>query len=385
MAYAAMQLILWVPWAHSEGRQIIQALYIPLADHYAALVAYEKYRDRMVWADFRIEKMRSWPQLRGRFREGEADLAFIVSPMAMDMFREQADFRWVSLMHRDGNALAVNEQLLGGASIPENKRERRPDDTAARLFVRARQQLGHASVTGVPSLLATHVVVLYKYLRDHNMTLGLGKDKGTRDVMAIEVPPAQSVDFLLREDRRGTPASFEQSLPWADVVESMQAGRVVWYSKDVLNWPNGHVECIAIARDQTIRDKPAALHEVIHFIHLAAREIERARLAGGQEMDEMVRMIRTHVPQHNAEAIVQSLRTDLNVINYTHLDVDKPGLQQIMDLAVDAGILKRPVDLDAFTDARFRTGISSRSDRDAGNLDMLRTRIEKLWSGRIHP
>lgn len=71
-------------------------------------------------------------------------------------------------------------------------------------------------------------------------------------------------------------------------------------------------------------------------------------------------MIRKHIPEHNQEAIIQSLRPDLNVINYSHLNVDEAGLKQIMDLAVEGGILKRPIDIDAFADTSFSTEITDK-------------------------
>lgn len=359
----------WIPWTstrlYASERETVNALYIPLADHYAALVAYETYRQRMVHADFRLQQMRSWPQLRGAFRDGAADLAFIISPMAMAMFAEQPDFRWVGLMHRDGNALVINAQLQADLPLPDDQRERRADDTAARALKRARQYLGHASVIGLPSLLSTHAVVLYKYLKDHGLSLGLGQDK-SRDVLAIELPPAHSVDYIKRENLRNTPASFEQSLPWADMVETSGAGRIAWYSRDVLKSPNGHVDCIAIVPDRVIGAKPAAIMEVIHYIHRAARDIEAARRAGGAAMDAIVAMIRAHVPGHTREAIEQSLRIDLNVINYRQLNVDPSGLKQVMDLAIEAGILKSSIDIDAFADPRFATHLT---DPEAADPD----------------
>ncbi|HIJ86025.1 MAG TPA: ABC transporter substrate-binding protein [Magnetococcales bacterium] len=384
LAILILPLFLYPFLPHADERQTIQALYLPLADHYAALVAYEKYRNQMTHADFRIQKMKSWPQLRGAFLDGGADMAFIISPLAMDMFRQKPDFHWVSLMHRDGNALAINAQLQQGSTLPENKADRQPDANIALAFKRARDQLGHASVTAVPSLLSTHAVVLYKYLRDHNLELGLGKEKDDADVMAIEVPPAQSIAFIKRENERGVPASFEQSLPWADIVETAGAGHIAWYSKDVLPWPKGHVECIAIAADQTIHDKPAALQEVIYFIHRAAQDIEHARQTPGPEMAEIVNMIRQHVPQHPPKAIIQSLDAALNAINYRYLDVDKPGLKMVMDLAVAAGILKHPIDIDTFADPRFGMAMSelSTAEINALNLDAI---IQSRWSSKKSP
>jgi NitT/TauT family transport system substrate-binding protein len=80
-------------------RQKIKALYIPLADHYAALVAYERYRDEMIYADFEIIQMKNWDLLRAYFKSGEADMAYVMSPLAMDMYRGSPNFRWIGLMH----------------------------------------------------------------------------------------------------------------------------------------------------------------------------------------------------------------------------------------------------------------------------------------------
>ena len=69
-------------------------------------------------------------------------------------------------------------------------------------------------------------------------------------------------------------------------------------------------------------------------------------------------MIRQHIPEHNQEAIIQSLRPDLNVINYYNLNVDPAGLKQIMDYAVEGGILKGPIDIHAFVNKQFSTTIT---------------------------
>ena len=69
-------------------------------------------------------------------------------------------------------------------------------------------------------------------------------------------------------------------------------------------------------------------------------------------------MIRKHIPEHNEEAIIQSLRPDLNVINYQHLNLDLAGLKKIMDLAVEGGILKKPINIKEFADTSFSTQIT---------------------------
>lgn len=179
-------------------KQSIKALYIPLADHYAGIVAYEKYRDEMEKAEYTIERMKSWPLLRAYFMSGEVDMAYIISPMAMDMFAEKPKFRWVSLLHRDGNALAINDLLNADVKLPEDRERRKPDEKVAEAYAKAKKKMGRPSEVGVPSLLATHTVVLYKYLKDHGKALNLGSGSD-KDVLAIEVPPPKSPSFIKKK------------------------------------------------------------------------------------------------------------------------------------------------------------------------------------------
>jgi NitT/TauT family transport system substrate-binding protein len=167
----------------------------------------------MQHADYQIERMKIWPLLRAYFMSGEVDLAYIICPQAMDMFRERPNFRWVSLMHRDGNALAINDLMNIHVNLPAKRVDRKPDARVAEAFTTSKRELGRPTECGVPHLHATHTVVLYKYLKDYGKTLGIGS--GTdNDVIAISVPPPKSPAFIKKNNSRGTPASFEQSLPW---------------------------------------------------------------------------------------------------------------------------------------------------------------------------
>lgn len=336
----------------------IKALAIPLADHYAAIVAYEKYRNAMVHADFQLQFLPGPHLVRAYFNsEPDADIAFNVCPMVMDMFAEKPNFRWVSQIHRDGNCLCINQVMAQKIQLPADKRNRKPDAQIARAFIQYKQDSDQPVICAIPSPLATHATILYKYLKDNKIQL-VQRDNGTTPVITRIIKPTQSPNFLRKSAVRNRPAVFEQSLPWGEIAESGGFGTVGWYSKDVMQHPNGHVECIIIAKDDVIRDKRRALQEVIDYIHQAGRDIEAARQAGGEAMDAVIRMIQTHIPSHSSDAIRESLRPDLMVINYRHLGVDKDAkwsIRQIMDLAVEAGFLKCEIDIDALADESFST------------------------------
>ena len=344
--------------AELSSRMPIKALYIPLADHYAAVVAYERYRNEMKYADFDIMQMGSWDLLRALFQSGEADMAFVMSPLAMDMFREKANFRWIGLMHRDGNALAINELLNQQVNLAPGRSDRKPDEMVAKALEKSYLDNKHYTDVGMPHLLSTHTVVLYRYLKENGLRLTL-KPNHTAEVLAIAVPPPKSPSFLKSKSNRRLPAAFEQSLPWADIVETGGFGHVAWYSKDVMPWRHGHVECIVLATDKAINEKFSALKEVNRYIHRAGKDIEDARIAGGEALEAIVKIVRKHIPAHTRKAIIASLDPKLRVINYQHLNIDKPGLQLIMDFAVEGNILREPIDIDAFGDTRFGTDMGA--------------------------
>lgn len=279
-------------------------------------------------------------------------MAYVMSPLAMDMYREKPHFRWIGLMHRDGNALAINDLLNKEVQLPPLRNDRKPDAAVANALKAHFQRTGKPTEVGMPHLLATHTVVLYKYLKEQGVKLSLTPNT-LADVLAIAVPPPKSPAFIRSKSNRSQAAAFEQSLPWADVVETGGFGHVAWYSKDVMPWPNGHVECIAVATDQAITHKFDAIKEVMGYIHKAGQDIEQARQEGGAALDKIVEIVRKHIPAHTREAIIASLDPTLRVINYQSLNVDKAGIKQIMDLAVEGNILKAPVDIDAFADTRF--------------------------------
>ena len=115
-----------------------------------------------------------------------------------------------------------------------------------------------------------------------------------------------------------------------------------------------------IASDEAIKNKKEALAEVIRSIHQAGQDIDAARKQGGEPLNEIAQTVNKYIPLHTVEAVTQSLRYDLGVINYSNLNVDKDGLKYIMDLAVEGHVLKQPVDVNAFVDPSFATDITTK-------------------------
>jgi len=80
-------------------------------------------------------------------------------------------------------------------------------------------------------------------------------------------------------------------------------------------------------------------------------------------MDQIVNMIQKHIPAHNRSAIIESLRIDLNVINYRHMNVDhnaKSSFREIMELAYEAGFIKKKINIEELADESFATEVTNK-------------------------
>lgn len=366
--FTPLFLCLWVSLLNAQNslqKDSVEALYLPLADHYAAIIAYERYCDDMVYANFSLRRMKNWDLLRARFLDEQADMAFVMAPLAVAMFQKKPIFRWVGLMHRDGNALAVNNLLAMQLEIHSEKGLRKPDSSFANSVKTLFELSGKPIEIGVPHIQSTHSVVLYRYLKEHGLSINIKNKHRGAAVTATEVSPSLAPAFVIGSSNRAKAAGFEQSLPWTEIVEQNRSGSVVWYSKDVMTHKEGHVECIALATDNAIAQKKRAIQEVMAYIRKAGEDIEVARREGGAALDTVVTEIQKHIPAHKREAIIASLDHDLNLINYQNLEIDKEGLSQIIEWAIDGEILDSVIDIEVFADTSF----DSFSIEKGGNLE----------------
>ncbi|MDC2887733.1 ABC transporter substrate-binding protein [Psychrosphaera algicola] len=346
---------------HAE-RVKVNAIYVPLADHYAAIVAFEKYAEQMKYADFSIQQMKNWDLLKTKFLEGNTEIAFAMAPLALNMFTESPIFKWIGLMHRDGNGLAINNVLANQLELPDDHNERKPSHDLAQI-VKSEINANQRVLIGVPHLQSSHAVILFHYLKNNNLLLSF-KPNFNDQVLAIAVNPAESLNFLRGNNNLNRPVAIEQSLPWIDVAESQNVGKVAWYSKDVLNTQNGHVECIALATNIALETKSKAIKEVFSMIKKAGKYIEEARNGDPEKLNEIIKMVQKHIPAHTTEAIRLSLDPTLRVINYEHLDIDKPGLKLMMNLGLESGTITSPVNINNFAAKEFDTLSVAGNDED---------------------
>lgn len=93
--------------------------------------------------------------------------------------------------------------------------------------------------------------------------------------------------------------------------------------------------------------------KIFTYLFLSSRPSNKRIASYVTALKYIVNIVRKHTSRYSKKSIIASLSAEFNVVNYRHLNIDKPGLRQIMDLACEAEILNKAIDIDDFSDERF--------------------------------
>ncbi len=289
--------------------------YLPILDHLTLLVSHAK--DRCTYEQVEIEpKMfKAWREMVGALKAGVIDAAFILSPLAMDLFNNGVDIKTVLLAHRDGSAITVKT----GSAI----------HSAADLKDKA---------VAIPDRKATHTALLNKYLMGGGLSL--------KDVKAKVIAPPNMIKAM-KLDRID---AFIVAEPFGAKAQHLGVGKILVLTKDIINH---HVECIVVVNQTLIKNNRAAIQEWINSLIRAGKWIDQDKLKNGSKQVArlMTKKAKKYLP-HSENTIIRGLQNPSDRISFSDLNPGLDDFQTIMDISVQAGIIDK-VNLEAFIDDSF--------------------------------
>ena len=268
--------------------------YLPISDHLLGMVAHQLH-DRSDY-DLHLSRFLSWASLVRALRGGMLDAAFVMAPLAMTLRNQGLPISYVLDGHHDGSAVTV--------------RNGRPGES-----------MDTCSTLALPHSISTHSLLLEAMLGD-----GPRREPATRFIS-----PSYVINSLSRREIDG----FLCSEPWHTKSEVQGEGRVLVRSGDVAP---GHICCVLVVRDAFLREQPDLAHR---FVTGMASAGEYIGSHPAESADIQARY--TGVDRDVAEHVLRK-----GYITFTDLAPDKGRAEQVMTLALKAGILDRPCDLDAF-------------------------------------
>jgi NitT/TauT family transport system substrate-binding protein len=256
-------------------------------------------------------RFNGWPELKEAFISGNNPVTFMLAPMAMVLRSQGIPVKIVYLGHRDGSALMVRKE--SDLHTIEDLRGKR---------------------VAVPNRFSNQYLVINKALKDHGMT---GKD-----INLVEMPPpdmpaalyAKAVDAIISGE------------PFMGQTELDGYGRVLYQAKDL--WPN-FISCVLVVDERFIAKNPEKVQKLVDGIAKSGLWLDKS-------MDNRMKAAKA-VAENYYNQDPRLLRFVLSKppdrVTYTKLKLARKDFEEIENLALEAGILKKPIAFEEYADMRF--------------------------------
>lgn len=258
-------------------------------------------------------KYGGWPELKESFMAGKVKAAYLLAPMVMDLVESGVDAKIVSLGHRSGAVIMVRK------------------DSPAKSFrdLRGRR-------IAIPSRFAVDHLFVRRMLKESGMTV--------RDVELVEMAPPE-MPAALYADQVDAYATGE---PFGAVAEVAGYARPLYMTRD--KWPD-YVCCVLTVRQELIdRDRPQVQQIVNHVLSagawLEATQANRDRaadIAAGPTLFNQ-----------RADIIKHVLTNPRDRVTYADLRLIKSEMDELMEAALEAGIIRRRIPYERYVDESFQ-------------------------------
>lgn len=311
------------PERTASGRLRLKVAHIQITDH-LTLGVLKRFIDtgKQTPRHFELETlcMSSWNPVQKALAEGEVDAAFVLAPLAMDLFAYGVPLHIVLLAHKNGS-IAV--------------RKKGSDQSLKAMF--------QGKTFYIPHELSIHHILSHMFFK------GLGLNPGTasnadRDVIYEVVPPVRMPEFL-----SGQPGAcgFMVAEPIGTKAIAGGLADELFLSGEL--WEN-HPCCVVAVRDEILEQHAEAVQELVGMLVQAGKFIganpENAAEIGVEFLD----------PQGTLglkKAILKNVLTDPMGIKTDDLLPLADDFVKIQDYMVERMGLGSRIDVHRLLDLRF--------------------------------
>lgn len=256
---------------------------------------------------FQSQRFTDFPTMVESLKAGRLEATFMIAPLAMKLREQGVPVKILYLGHRDGSTVMVRKDLPA--------RDLR--DLRGRVFA-------------IPSKYSNQNLVIHKLMADQGVK--------PEQIRFVELPPPDMPGALAA---KAIDAYFVGE-PHAARAELDGSGRVLYHAKDI--WPH-FISCVLVVHEKLIRERPAIVKDLVRGIAQSGEWAEYHRLDAAKVVspyfrqdEKLVRYVLTQPPDR---------------VSYRMLNPSDEEMGRIRDMAVQAGILKVPIEMKDLLDRSF--------------------------------
>ena len=261
---------------------------------------------------FEYSKYSGWPEIKESLMTGRIQAAYMLAPLVMDLTDKRIPLKIVSLGHRSGAVIMVRT------------------DSANRSF----KDLKGKRIA-IPSRFAVDFLFLRKMLAREGMT--------PKDVKVIEMPPPDMPAALYAK----AVDAYCTGEPFGAAAQRAGYARPLSMTRD--QWRN-YICCVLTVREELIRDNRPLVQDLVNHVQAAGNWLDAApvnrskaiAVASGRKFFNQDPNVLKFVMENPADRVT-----------YGDLRMLRPEFDELMNLSIEAGTLKRPVAYPSYVDESF--------------------------------
>ncbi|ETR69639.1 MAG: sulfonate/nitrate/taurine transport system substrate-binding protein [Candidatus Magnetoglobus multicellularis str. Araruama] len=186
--------------------------------------------------------MSGWNPVYQSLEKGEVDVAFLLAPIAMDLFKYDVPVRLILFAHRDGSIFVANNADKRLIHSKESLRDHLENKTFY-----------------VPHLLSIHHMLSDMFLKSLDLNPGVAGAQGVNVFFEI-VPPVQMPKFMASDERVG---GFLVAEPIGTNAIYQNIAKPMFVSSEV--WRD-HPCCVVTMRNELIEHHSDAVYEFTQML-----------------------------------------------------------------------------------------------------------------------
>jgi len=316
----------WEPCLSASGKPVLRAAHIQITDHLTLGVMKKHLESGTFEAQsFELEThcMPGWNPVQKSLEAGEIDAAFILAPIAMDLFSYGIPIRLVLFAHKNGSICVTKRNGGGGIETIGNR-------LRGKSFF-------------IPHILSIHHMLSNMFLRHVGLNPGLAGKEGV-DTFFEVVPPVKMPEFLSANPDAG---GFTVAEPLGTKAIASGEAELMFLSGEMWKY---HPCCVVVFRDEFIDHYPDAVREFTSLLvesgqFIANKPEKAAEIAVGfLDPDKTLNL---SVP------VLKNVLLEPEGIKTDDLYPVKEDLDRIQHYMVDEMGIGSLIDMDAFVETGF--------------------------------
>ena len=310
-----------------DGKVKIKMAHIQITDHLILGVLKHQISTGMVKPrtfTLETECIGGWNPIQEKIETAAVDGAFVLAPIAMDLFAFDVPIKLVLLAHKNGSGFIRNKTY-----------DTEPSDSLKDFY--------KYKVVNIPHKMSIHNMLAHKFLKGLGLKPGVPGKKAI-DVRFEVVPPVKMPGIMKDNEDVG---GFIVAEPICTKTIAMGIGDMEFISATL--WPE-HPCCVVAMRDEVVSAYPEAVAELTDLLVKAGRFVEQNKDKAAEIAVNFLDPDKTLGLNTTVLNKVLTQPGGITMNNLYPVKEELDRIQQYMHHEMDIGKL---IDLDRFVDLRF--------------------------------